>query len=85
MGDPELAAMMRRVWKRPPVERIVRTEHLATALNRDKLGKNLANRIVLLECGHMQVTRNAKTAPCTQCHKMILAGEDYDAFRNRRQ
>ncbi len=84
MGDPELAAMMKRVWKKPPVERIVQTDWLATAVNREKLGPDMCKRIVELACGHRVVTRNARTCGCADCHKMILAGEDYDAFRNRR-
>jgi hypothetical protein len=83
MGDPELAKIMKRVWKNPPVERIVRTDWLATSINRDKLGEDMCKRIVDLACGHKAVTRNAKTCPCKECHKMILDGEDYDAFRNR--
>jgi len=84
MGDPELAARMKVYWKKPPVERIVRTDFLATAVNREKLGTDLCKRIVDLACGHQAVTRNARTCACTACHEMILAGEDYEAFRNRR-
>lgn len=84
MGDPELAERMKLYWKKPPVERIIRTDFLATAINREKLGEDLCKRIVELDCGHRAVTRNAKTCPCLDCHKMILDGEDYEAFRNRR-
>lgn len=84
MGDPELAAKMKSYWKKPPVEKIVATDFLATALNRAKLGPDHCKRIVDLACGHKAVTRNARTAPCETCHKMILDGEDYEAFRNRR-
>jgi hypothetical protein len=84
MGDPELAAFQRRFWKKPPIEKIVATDFLATSLNRDTLGPDLCKRIVDLECGHKAVTRNARTCPCKTCHKMILDGEDYEAFRNRR-
>ncbi len=80
-GDPELAKIMRRLKIKPPIERIVTTDWMATALNRDKLG--LKKRIVILECSHYTATTNAKTAPCRQCHKMILNGEDYEKFRNR--
>jgi len=84
MGDPELAATMRRYWKKPPIEKITATDFLATAINRETLGVDMCKRIVDLACGHKVVTRNARTCPCTICHKMILDGEDYEAFRNRR-
>jgi hypothetical protein len=84
MGDPELAETMKRYWKKPPVEKIVATDFLATALNRGTLGNDLCKRIVDLACGHKAVTRNVKTCPCLSCHKMILDGEDYDAWRNLR-
>lgn len=84
MGDPELAATMKRFWKKPPIENIVGTDWLATSLNRSQLGPDLCKRIVDLACGHKAVTRNARTCPCLDCHKMILDGEDYDAFRNLR-
>lgn len=83
MGDPELAATMRRLKVKAPVERIVRTDFIATAHNREKLGSDMCRRIVDLECGHKEVTRNARSCRCSTCHKMILDGEDYDAFRNR--
>lgn len=82
MGDPELAATMRRFKVKAPVEKIVRTNYLATALNRAQLGADYCNRIVELACGHREVTRNARSCPCSTCHKMILDGEDYEAFRN---
>ena len=81
-GDPELAALMRRLRIKAPVERIVATDILATACNLDKL--DLPERLVTLACGHQTVTRNWTRAPCYECHRMILDGEDYDAFRNRR-
>jgi len=83
MGDLELAEKMKIYWKKPPVERIVRTDWLATSINREKLGADMCKRIVDLACGHQAVTRNARSCPCKACHEMILAGEDYDAFRNR--
>lgn len=81
-GDPVLAAFMRANDAGPPVEKITRTDFMATAFNRDKLGSDPLNRIVDLECGHQVVTRNTKRAPCPRCHRMILEGYDYDAFRN---
>lgn len=83
MGDPKLAETMKRYWKKPPVERIVQTDWVATSLNRSQLGADLRKRIVDLACGHKEVTINARSCPCSTCHKMILDGEDYDAFRNR--
>jgi hypothetical protein len=84
VGDPKLAKIMRDMKVPAPVERIVRTDLFATAFNREKLGSDMCKRIVDLECGHQAVTRNAKTCKCTACHEMILNGEDYEAFRNRR-
>lgn len=86
MGDPVLAAAMRAmsINAKAPVEKIIRTDWLATAVNRGKLGPDHCKRIVDLACGHKAVTRNARTCPCKDCHKMILDGEDYEAFRNRR-
>lgn len=83
-GDPELAAYMARLKPKPPVEKIVRTEWLDTAVNREKLGPSMMRRIVKLECGHQAVTKNARVAKCLACHKIIMAGQDYDAFRNHR-
>ena len=83
-GDPILAAWMQANDPGAPVEKITGTDHLATAFNRDKLGPDLVNRVVDLACGHQVITRNAKRAPCPRCHRMILEGYDYDAFRNLR-
>ncbi len=80
-GDPELAATMRRAGVTAPVERIIRTDQWATAVNRDSLGQNMMNRIVELECGHREITTNTKRCNCYTCHEMILNGEDYEAFR----
>ena len=82
-GDPELATTMRRLGVKAPVERIIRTDFLATAFNRDKLGPNMLKRIVDLECGHREITTNAKRCKCHTCHEMILNGEDYEAFRRQ--
>lgn len=83
-GDPVLAAEMRRLGVKAPVENIVHTDWLATALNREKLGPDIRKRIVKLECGHEEVTTNLTRCPCTKCHQLILDGKDYDAFRNHR-
>lgn len=82
-GDPELAAFMRRMGVKAPVERIVETDILATAFNMDRL--KLPERIVRLACGHEIVTKNWRRAPCWKCHEMILNGEDYEAFRSGRE
>lgn len=83
MGDPELAKFYRETHPKPPVENIVETDVMATALNRSKLGDNFLKRVVILACGHREITTNKKRAPCRTCHKMMLDGEDYEAFRNR--
>ena len=80
-GDPALAKTMQDLGVKAPVERIIRTDHLATAFNLKKLGSSMLNRIVDLECGHKTITKNRKRAPCHQCHEMILNGEDYHRFR----
>jgi hypothetical protein len=82
-GDPKLAALMKSLADRglikAPLERILRTDILATAFNRDKL-KGL-NRIADLECGHKTVTPNRKHAQCQECLRMMLDGEDYQLYR----
>ena len=83
-GDPKLAACMRKLKIRAPVETIVRIEHWLTAINRKTLGPDLRKRIVTLACGHLEITTNKTKASCSICHKMILDGKDYDLFRNRR-
>ena len=81
MGDPVLAEMIRGVHKRAPIERIVSTDWLLTFSNRNKL-KDF-ERIADLACGHKAITKAVHRCACYECHKMILDGEDYDAFRNR--
>jgi|SRR6185295_15198583 len=87
-GDPELARIMADLWTRgvlkAPFEDIVGTDFVATGFNRAKLGSNILNRIVDLACGHKAVTTNKRRAPCDVCLLMLLNGEDYDAFRNRK-
>jgi hypothetical protein len=84
MGDPQLAERMRQFKVKAPVEKIIATDLLATALNRDTLGDDLCKRIVDLACGHKAVTRNATSCQCSICHEMILNGEDYEAWRSQR-
>ncbi len=82
-GDAHLAAVMRKLKIKAPTERVVRADWLATALNTDKIG--IMKKVVELECGHRAIVRlAATTAKCHECHKMILNGEDYEAFRNDR-
>lgn len=80
-GDDELATTMRRMKVPAPVEQIAYTDWLLTALNREKLGER--RRVVVLACGHHEVTANSRSCRCAKCHAMILNGEDYEAFRNR--
>lgn len=80
-GDPQLAAIMRRLRPKAPVERVTVIDWPATAMSRHRL--NEGQMVVILACGHDAVTRSQERAPCHRCHEMILNGEDYDAFRNR--
>ncbi len=79
MSDPELARRMIELKVKPPIERIIETDIILTALNHKILGNQ---RVALLACGHRIITSNAHRAQCLKCHQMILAGEDYEAFRN---
>lgn len=70
-----------------PAERIVETDILATAYNREKLGPSMVRRIVVLACGHRAITRNAKTMVCPRCTEMVRRSietgeEDWDGFRH---
>lgn len=82
MGDPVIAKMYK--GRPAPVEKIVGTDYLATALNRDKIGRDVRKRVVDLACGHKTVTKNRTKAPCQECRRMMLDGEDYEAFRRQR-
>lgn len=81
MDDPKLAAMMQRLNPPVPVERIVETNIYLTCINRLNLA---GRRVVELACGHRTVTANSHRARCPECHRMILNGEDYEAFRHGR-
>lgn len=64
-------------------ERIVETNMLLTAFNRDVLGKK---RFVDLECGHVAITGNYTRVRCGRCEEMLrrsveTGDEDYEAFR----
>lgn len=79
-GDPKLAAMMQRLKPPVPVERIVETDIFLTVVNHLDLA---GRRVVLLACGHKAITANSARARCHECYRMIMKGEDYEAFRNR--
>ncbi len=81
-GDPELAKFMREHDIKAPVERIIRIDWVLVICNRKRLKPG--ERIVELECGHRAVTKNRVRVACAECHEMILNGEDYEAFRFRR-
>lgn len=83
VGDPNLAKTMQGLNLKAPMEAVLGTDILATATNLTKLG---ARRVIAdLACGHQAVVRmGIKRARCKLCHEMILNGEDYDAFRNKR-
>jgi hypothetical protein len=72
----------------PIRERIVETDHIATAFNRQRLGGSMSRRIVVLACGHRAITRNAKDMACQRCTEMLRRSvetgeEDYESFRHR--
>lgn len=81
-GDPYLAEMFAEHGVQPEPSRITGTDMLATAINREQLGKNKRNRIVDLECGHKAVTTNKDSMTCPRCVMLIRHGFDYDGFRN---
>lgn len=67
-------------------ERIVETDHIATAFNREKLGASMSRRIVRLDCGHRAITRNAGAMVCPRCTEMLRRSvetgeEDFETFR----
>jgi len=79
-GDPELAALMQRLNLPAPMEAIVETDIFLTVVNHLRLD---GKRVVVLACGHKKITAATTKARCDECHRMILAGEDYQAFRER--
>lgn len=81
-GDPVLAEFMRSHKLSAPVENIITVDWTATALNRERL--KTGERVVILDCGHYAVTKAKRRTACGQCHEMILNGEDYEGWRNRR-
>ena len=70
-----------------PSERIVETDLIASAFNRERLGTSMTRRIVVLACGHRAVTRNSNSMRCLRCTEMLRRSietgeEDYDSFRH---
>lgn len=68
-------------------ERIIETDHLATAYNRERLGLSMTRRIVKLACGHNAITRNSGVMRCPRCTEMLKRSietgkEDYESFRH---
>lgn len=68
------------------MERIVQTDWLATAVNRDRL-KGFT-RIVDLSCGHKAVSAAHGRCICRRCEEMMRrsiadGSEDWDSFRHR--
>lgn len=68
-------------------ERIVETDWIATAFNREQLGADCVKRIVALACGHRAVTRNAASMTCPRCTEMLrrsieTGDEDYEGWRH---
>jgi len=78
-GDPELAEMFERFGIRPRPSRIIETDIVATAFNREKLGKK---RVVVLSCRHRAITGNQISMTCPRCVEMMKEGLDYDAWIN---
>lgn len=69
-------------------ERIIETDHIATAFNRERLGLSMTRRIVKLACGHNAITRNSRVMRCPRCTEMLKRSvatgeEDYESFRHR--
>jgi hypothetical protein len=67
-------------------ERIVETDYIATAFNRERLGPNMIRRIVKLECSHRAITSNSGAMKCPRCNEMLKRSiatgeEDYESFR----
>ena len=76
-GDPVLAGVFDRLGCRPEPSRIVGTDWMATALNRERLGQR---RIVDLSCRHKAVTRNLSSMTCPRCVQLMREGLDYEGW-----
>lgn len=79
--DPKLAALMVKIKPPVPIEKIIQSELIVTAMNFDKGIFKIGQRVVRLACGHTTLTSARYRCGCHECHKMIMRGEDYDAFR----
>lgn len=80
-GDPVLAAAMKRINPKAPVEKIQHIDYLATAFNREAGHLKEFEHVARLVCGHKVITKNFHRAACKECHEMILNGEDYHVFK----
>lgn len=72
-----------------PFERLAQDQGRAQFLMMSQQGSALQDlfektgkRPVVLECGHLTLTRAMLRAKCRRCGQMIRTGYDYDAFRN---
>lgn len=68
-------------------ERIVETDWVVTAFNRQILIRGGLDRIVRLECGHSKRTSAIVRARCSRCEEMLRRSidtgeEDYEGFRS---
>lgn len=68
-----------------PSEEIIRTDHLATIFNSEKMLRD-GKFLVDLACGHKHYTRAQKKSVCPRCTEMLKRSikdgkEDYESFR----
>ncbi len=81
-GDEKLAALNKKFGIKAPTERIIRTDIIATAFNRERLLPR-GERIVDLACGHFVVAKIVQNRKrCYLCQDMFDRGADYDLFRH---
>ena len=80
--DLQLAALMRRLKPKVPIEEFEHVNYLATALSYEAGHIKLGWRIVKLKCGHLATTKAQNRCGCRVCHQMIMEGRDYQGFRN---
>lgn len=65
-----------------PVERFAVNQGRARTLWETDAASLLKHgRPVVLECGHVTITKALERAKCPRCGEMIRSGWDYDAFR----
>lgn len=67
-----------------PVELLAANQGAALMLYTEQTAHQLTSkgRPVVLECGHLTITKALKRASCARCGEMIRSGWDYDLFRN---